>query len=55
MLSKTPGNTPLSALGGAIGGATGSFDADLQAVIDAWPQLSEVTKSKIVTTARAST
>ena len=50
---KTPGNVALSTPGGAIGGATGSIDGDLQAIIDVWAQLSEVTKSQIMAMVRA--
>jgi len=49
---KTTGNTGVSPQGAADCGALlasgGPDDADLQAVIDAWPVLSEATKRKIM-------
>ena len=50
--AKTPGNVALAAPGGAIGGATGSVDVDLQAIIDTWPNLSGVTRAEIMAVVR---
>ena len=45
---KTPGNTTLF----ERGGATGSVDVDLQAIIDTWPNLSGVTRAEILAVVR---
>ena len=47
-----PGNTALLERGGAIGGATGSVDVDLQTIIDTWPNLSGATRAEIMAEVR---
>jgi len=49
---KTTGKTRKPSSGGAESGAVGAhsggIDADLRAIIDAWPMLSESTKAEIL-------